>query len=42
VEWKGFEHTSEPTTWEHTDNVRNCPRLLRTFHETYPDKPGPF
>ncbi|MBW0495171.1 hypothetical protein O181_034886 [Austropuccinia psidii MF-1] len=41
VEWKGFSQHSERSTWEPTENLKNCPELFKDFHSLYPDKPGP-
>ncbi|MBW0522557.1 hypothetical protein O181_062272 [Austropuccinia psidii MF-1] len=41
VEWKGFSKYSERSTWEPTENLKNCPALIKYFHSLYPDKPGP-
>ncbi|MBW0566426.1 hypothetical protein O181_106141 [Austropuccinia psidii MF-1] len=41
VEWKGFSQDSEGSTWEQTDNLKDCPELVKDFHSLYPDKPGP-
>ncbi|MBW0489153.1 hypothetical protein O181_028868, partial [Austropuccinia psidii MF-1] len=41
VEWKGFGQDSERPTWEPTENLKNCPELIKDFHSLYPEKPGP-
>ncbi|MBW0499073.1 hypothetical protein O181_038788 [Austropuccinia psidii MF-1] len=41
VKWKVFRQYSERSTWEPTENLRNCPELVKDFHSSYPDKPGP-
>ncbi|MBW0558201.1 hypothetical protein O181_097916 [Austropuccinia psidii MF-1] len=41
VEWKGFSQDSERSTWEPTENLNNCPELIKDFHSLYPDKPEP-
>ncbi|MBW0558595.1 hypothetical protein O181_098310 [Austropuccinia psidii MF-1] len=41
VEWKGFSQDSERSTWEPTENLKNCPELVKDFHSLYPDNPGP-
>ncbi|MBW0526176.1 hypothetical protein O181_065891 [Austropuccinia psidii MF-1] len=41
VEWKGFSQESERSTWEPAENLKNCPELVKDFHSSYPDKPGP-
>ncbi|MBW0514731.1 hypothetical protein O181_054446 [Austropuccinia psidii MF-1] len=41
VEWKGFSQDSERSAWEPTENLKNCPELIKDFHSLYPDKPGP-
>ncbi|MBW0571467.1 hypothetical protein O181_111182 [Austropuccinia psidii MF-1] len=40
VEWKGFSQDSERSTWEPTENLKNCIELVKDFHSLYPDKPG--
>ncbi|MBW0561900.1 hypothetical protein O181_101615 [Austropuccinia psidii MF-1] len=40
VEWKGFSKDSERSTWEPTENLKNCPELVEDFHSLYPEKPG--
>ncbi|MBW0541021.1 hypothetical protein O181_080736 [Austropuccinia psidii MF-1] len=40
VEWKGFSQYPERYTWEPTENLNNCPELIKDFHPLYPDKPG--
>ncbi|MBW0554351.1 hypothetical protein O181_094066 [Austropuccinia psidii MF-1] len=40
VEWKGFSQDPERSTWEPTENLKNCPELVRDFHSLYPDKLG--
>ncbi|MBW0546821.1 hypothetical protein O181_086536 [Austropuccinia psidii MF-1] len=40
-EWKGFSQDSERSTWEPTENLKNCPEIVKDFHSLYPDKPGP-
>ncbi|MBW0572094.1 hypothetical protein O181_111809, partial [Austropuccinia psidii MF-1] len=41
VQWKGFGKDSESSTWEPTENLKNCPELVKDFHSLYPDKLGP-
>ncbi|MBW0564475.1 hypothetical protein O181_104190 [Austropuccinia psidii MF-1] len=41
VEWKGFSHDRERSTWEPAGNLKNCPELVKDFHSLSPDKPGP-
>ncbi|MBW0542973.1 hypothetical protein O181_082688 [Austropuccinia psidii MF-1] len=41
VEWKGFSQDSERSTWEPTEDLKNCPELDKELHSLYPDKPGP-
>ncbi|MBW0558370.1 hypothetical protein O181_098085 [Austropuccinia psidii MF-1] len=41
VEWKGFSQDSERSTLEPTENLKNCPELVKDFYSLYPDKPGP-
>ncbi|MBW0587565.1 hypothetical protein O181_127280 [Austropuccinia psidii MF-1] len=42
VEWKGFSQDSERSTWDPTENLKNCPELVKDFNSLYPDKPGPI
>ncbi|MBW0536397.1 hypothetical protein O181_076112 [Austropuccinia psidii MF-1] len=41
VGWEGFSQDSEISTWEPTQNLKNCPELVRDCHSLYSDKPGP-
>ncbi|MBW0485948.1 hypothetical protein O181_025663 [Austropuccinia psidii MF-1] len=41
VEWKGFSQDPEISTWEPTENLKNCPEPVQDFHSLYTDKPGP-
>ncbi|MBW0495777.1 hypothetical protein O181_035492 [Austropuccinia psidii MF-1] len=41
VEGKGFSEDLERSTWEPTENLKNCPELFKDFHPLYPDKAGP-
>ncbi|MBW0563727.1 hypothetical protein O181_103442 [Austropuccinia psidii MF-1] len=41
VEWKGFSQDSERSTWKPTENLENCPELVKDFHSLHPDKLGP-
>ncbi|MBW0489103.1 hypothetical protein O181_028818 [Austropuccinia psidii MF-1] len=41
AEWKGFSQDSERSTWEATENLKNCPDLIKNFHSLYPEKAGP-
>ncbi|MBW0573434.1 hypothetical protein O181_113149 [Austropuccinia psidii MF-1] len=41
MEWKGFSQDSERSTWETTENLKNCPEIVKDFNSLYPDKPGP-
>ncbi|MBW0470051.1 hypothetical protein O181_009766 [Austropuccinia psidii MF-1] len=41
VEWKGFSQDVERSTWKSTKNLKNCLELLKNFHHSYPEKPGP-
>ncbi|MBW0549531.1 hypothetical protein O181_089246 [Austropuccinia psidii MF-1] len=41
VEWKGFNQDSGRSTWEPTENLKNCPELVKNSHSLYPEKPGP-
>ncbi|MBW0591002.1 hypothetical protein O181_130717 [Austropuccinia psidii MF-1] len=41
VGWQHFSKDSERSTWEPTENLKNCPELVKDFHSLYPDKPGP-
>ncbi|MBW0478826.1 hypothetical protein O181_018541 [Austropuccinia psidii MF-1] len=38
---KGFSQDPERSTWEQTENLKNCAELVNDFHFLYPDKPGP-
>ncbi|MBW0570223.1 hypothetical protein O181_109938 [Austropuccinia psidii MF-1] len=41
VELKVFSQDPERSTWEPTENLNNCPELVKNLHSLYPDKPGP-
>ncbi|MBW0561539.1 hypothetical protein O181_101254 [Austropuccinia psidii MF-1] len=41
VEWKVFSQDSERSTWESTENLKNCLELVKNLHSLYPDKPVP-
>ncbi|MBW0526020.1 hypothetical protein O181_065735 [Austropuccinia psidii MF-1] len=41
VECKGFSQDSETSTWEPTENLKNCPEFNKDFPSLYPEKPGP-
>ncbi|MBW0545531.1 hypothetical protein O181_085246 [Austropuccinia psidii MF-1] len=41
IKWKGFSQDSERSAWEPAENLKNCPELVKDFHSSYPDKPGP-
>ncbi|MBW0487866.1 hypothetical protein O181_027581 [Austropuccinia psidii MF-1] len=41
VEWKGFSHDPERSTWEPAQNLKNLPEPVKEFHSLYPEKPGP-
>ncbi|MBW0529474.1 hypothetical protein O181_069189 [Austropuccinia psidii MF-1] len=41
VEWKGFSHDPERSTWEQAKNLKNFPELVKDFHFLYPEKPSP-
>ncbi|MBW0555657.1 hypothetical protein O181_095372 [Austropuccinia psidii MF-1] len=41
VEWKGFSQGPERSTGEPTENLNNCPELVKDFHSLYHYKPGP-
>ncbi|MBW0516109.1 hypothetical protein O181_055824 [Austropuccinia psidii MF-1] len=41
VEWKGFSQDTERYTLEPTENLKNCPELIKDLHSLYTDKPGP-
>ncbi|MBW0491808.1 hypothetical protein O181_031523 [Austropuccinia psidii MF-1] len=32
VEWKCFSQDPERSTWESTENLQNCPELVKDFH----------
>ncbi|MBW0517237.1 hypothetical protein O181_056952 [Austropuccinia psidii MF-1] len=40
VEWKGFSHDPERSTWEPTKNLNNFPKRIQDFHSLYPENPG--
>ncbi|MBW0460365.1 hypothetical protein O181_000080 [Austropuccinia psidii MF-1] len=40
VEWKGLSQDPEISTWEPTENFKNCPERVKDFHSLYSDKPG--
>ena len=41
VEWKGFDHTPNTTSWELPKHLENAADLVQAFHMAYPDKPLP-
>ncbi|MBW0528132.1 hypothetical protein O181_067847 [Austropuccinia psidii MF-1] len=41
VEWKGSSQDSERSTWEPTENLKNCPELVKDLHYLYPENLGP-
>src|SRR5882672_6781892 len=41
VEWKGFDNTTDATSWEPPDHLVNMTDLVQAFHRAYPDKPSP-
>ncbi|MBW0593685.1 hypothetical protein O181_133400 [Austropuccinia psidii MF-1] len=41
VGWKGFSQYLERSTWEPTENLKNCPELVKDSHSLHPEKPGP-
>ena len=41
VKWAGYEGTNEETTWLLASEMEHASELVRTFHQRYPDKPGP-
>ncbi|MBW0557375.1 hypothetical protein O181_097090 [Austropuccinia psidii MF-1] len=41
VDWKGCSQDLERSTWEPTENLKNCPELVKDFHSLYPDNLGP-
>ena len=38
VKWLGFDHDN---TWYSASNFQGAPHLLRAYHATYPNRPGP-
>lgn len=40
VQWSGYDHTAESTSWEPLDNVENSAELIAQFHLQYPSKPS--
>ncbi|MBW0473097.1 hypothetical protein O181_012812 [Austropuccinia psidii MF-1] len=40
VEWKGFSQDPERSTREPTENLKNCPELVKYFHSLYSDRQG--
>src|SRR5882724_8877108 len=42
VEWKGFDHTPDATSWEPPEHLKNATNLVKAFHLAYPDKPSPY
>ncbi|MBW0489996.1 hypothetical protein O181_029711 [Austropuccinia psidii MF-1] len=41
VELKVFSQHPKRSTWESTENLSNCPELVKNLNALYPDKPGP-
>ena len=41
VHWMGYEGTDEETSWVAASNLANAPDLCASFHQCYPQKPGP-
>ncbi|MBW0470849.1 hypothetical protein O181_010564 [Austropuccinia psidii MF-1] len=41
VEWKVFSQEPDRSTWEPTENLKNCPEPIKYFQSLYPEKPGP-
>jgi len=41
IEWKGFDHTPNATSWEPPEHLENATDLVQAFHLAYPDKPSP-
>lgn len=39
--WLGYEGTDEEFSWINASDIANAPDVVATFHEAYPDKPGP-
>ena len=39
VKWLGFDEVDR--AWYPASDMKNCPHLLRRFHEDHPDRPGP-
>ncbi|MBW0482664.1 hypothetical protein O181_022379 [Austropuccinia psidii MF-1] len=38
VEWKSFSKYPERATWEPIESLRDCPELVKDFHQLYPEK----
>ena len=39
--WTGYEGTDEETSWVAASDLANTPDLCTSFHQHYPQKPGP-
>jgi hypothetical protein len=42
VRWAGYEGTDEETSWLLATELGHASELVKDFHSSYPDKPGPF
>ena len=40
--WTGYAGTDEETSWILASELRNAPKLVSDFHQSYPAKPGPL
>ncbi len=41
IHWAGYEGTDEETSWVAASDLANSPDLCASFHQWYPQKPGP-
>src|SRR5258708_29660438 len=41
IHWAGYKGTDEETSWVSASNLANSPDLCTSFHQQYPQKPGP-
>src|SRR5260370_26751108 len=39
--WAGYEGTDKEMSWVAASNLANLPDLCTSFHQRYPQKPGP-